>query len=188
MKLVRSRLMSPRQDKELRQANEPASGKFGGGQLVRRSGFLAAAVGVFFTTLTMARQPNLATADIRASFRFDGTARRCADLITPCLSLSQQQRSSCLFEVALDSHCEGSELGRLAFRRWANEASGEGDVDVTDVTAQTTDDESSCIDKFDARFEERLRSGHLSSSEIVQLSGSLEGCRMAPQKPELLRP
>jgi hypothetical protein len=155
---------------------------------MRRGGSLAAAVVVSFTTLTMARQPNLATADIRASFRFDGTARRCADLITPCLSLSQQQRSSCLFEVALDSHCEGSELGRLAFRRWANEANGEGDVDVTDATTQAIDDDASCIDRFDARLEERLRSGHLSSSEIVQLSGSLEGCRMAPQKPELLRP
>ena len=98
---------------------------------MRRGGSLATAVVVSFTTLTMARQPNLATADIRASFRFDGTARRCADLITPCLSLSQQQRSSCLFEVALDSHCEGSELGRLAFRRWANEANGEGELDLS---------------------------------------------------------
>jgi len=28
-----------------------------------------------------------ATADIRASFRFNGAARHCADLLAPCLSL-----------------------------------------------------------------------------------------------------
>ena len=130
-----------------------------------------------------------AAADIRASFRFNGAARQCADLLAPCLSLSSEQRSSCLFEVSLDSHCEGSELGGLAFRRWSYESTGEGEnvqSDALSISENRVD--FSCIERFDRGLEQTLKNSHVSSSEIFQFSSALDRCRMKPQNPELLRP
>ena len=130
-----------------------------------------------------------ATADIRASFRFNGAARQCADLLAPCLSLPSEQRSSCIFEVSLDSHCEGSELGGLAFRRWSYESTGEGENVQTDpISTSENRVDFSCIDRFDRSLEDTLKNRHVSSSEIFQFSSALDRCRMKPQNPELLRP
>jgi hypothetical protein len=130
-----------------------------------------------------------ATADIRASFRFNGAARQCADLLAPCLSLPSEQRSSCIFEVSLDSHCEGSELGGLAFRRWSYESTGDGEsVPADSISISENRVDFSCIDRFDRSLEETLKNRHVSSSEIFQFSSALDRCRMKPQNPELLRP
>lgn len=138
---------------------------------------------------TVAQIPTAATADIRASFRFNGAARQCADLIAPCLALPQPQRPGCLFEVSLDSHCEGSELGGLAFRRWASETGGEGEAELAEPFAASDEPMNrSCVEKFDKVLSERLKSGHLSSSEVYQLSSTLDSCRIKTQNPELLRP
>lgn len=140
-------------------------------------------------TTTIGQIPRAATADIRASFRFNGAARQCADLIAPCLALPERQRPGCLFEVSLDSHCEGSELGGLAFRRWASETAGEGEPDFAEVfSGEDEPMNRPCVEKFDKVLAERLRSGQLSSSEVYQLSSSLESCRIKSQNPDLLRP
>lgn len=130
-----------------------------------------------------------ASADIRASFRFNGAARQCADLLFPCLSLPSDQRASCIFEVSLDSHCEGSELAGLAFRRWAYESTGDGEGGQGDALSSSENRiDYQCLGRFDQNLEESLKSRHLSSSEIFRFSSSLDRCRMKPQNPELLRP
>lgn len=149
--------------------------------------------GAFFSvslTLSGARQLiTPASADIRASFRFNGAVRQCADLIIPCLSLPSDQRASCIFEVSLDSHCEGSELAGLAFRRWAYESTGDGEGGQGDALSSSENRiDYQCLGRFDQNLEESLKSRHLSSSEIFRFSSSLDRCRMKPQNPELLRP
>lgn len=144
---------------------------------------------LFLTTATIGQIPTTATADIRASFRFNGAARQCADLIAPCLALPEAQRPGCLFEVSLDSHCEGSELGGLAFRRWASETGGEGEPELAEAFSASDEPMNrSCVEKFDQALAERLKSGQVSSSEIYQLSSTLDSCRIKSQNPDLLRP
>ena len=147
------------------------------------------AIVLSLVTSTIGQVPRAATADIRASFRFNGAARQCADLIAPCLALPESQRPGCLFEVSLDSHCEGSELGGLAFRRWASETAPEGEPELAEVfSGEEVLMNRSCVEKFDKALAERLRSGQLSSSEVYELSSTLEGCRIKSQNPDLLRP
>lgn len=144
---------------------------------------------LFLATATISQIPTPATADIRASFRFNGAARQCADLIAPCLAIPESQRPGCLFEVSLDSHCEGSELGGLAFRRWASETAGEGEPDLAEAFSGADEPMNrSCVEKFDQALADRLKSGQLSSSEIYQLSSALDSCRIKSQNPDLLRP
>ena len=150
---------------------------------------LVGAVTALTVTTFGSHTPTPAAADIRPSFRFNGAARQCADLLTPCLSLPSEQRPSCIFEVSLDSHCEGSELGGLAFRRWSYESSGEGESVQTDSISNSENRvDFSCIDRFDRTLEETLKNRHVSSSEIFQFSAALDRCRMKPQNPDLLRP
>jgi hypothetical protein len=165
------------------------------GLSMRRLGIfkLIGRLGITVTALTIiivgSQTSTPATADIRASFRFNGAARQCADLLAPCLSLPSEQRSSCIFEVSLDSHCEGSELGALAFRRWSYESTGEGENVQTDsISTSENRVDFSCVDRFDRSLEETLKNRHVSSSEIFQFSSALDRCRMKPQNPELLRP
>lgn len=144
---------------------------------------------LLLATATIGQIPTTATADIRASFRFNGAARQCADLIAPCLALPEPQRPGCLFEVSLDSHCEGSELGGLAFRRWASETGGEVEPEIAEAFSGLDEPMNRpCVEKFDRALADRLKSGQVSSSEIYQLSSTLDGCRIKSQNPDLLRP
>jgi hypothetical protein len=162
------------------------SNSLGRGRSIGVLGALLCGLSLFFGARQLITP---ASADIRASFRFNGAARQCADILGPCLSLHSDQRASCIFEVSLDSHCEGSELAGLAFRRWAYESTGDAEGGRGGALSSSENRiDYQCLGRFDQNLEESLKSRHLSSSEIFRFSSSLDRCRMKPQNPELLRP
>ena len=101
---------------------------------------------------------------------------QCIDLLRECFSKYVSERSNCFFSTAKHPFCEGTELGRLAYRRWASEPkTASGSAPSAFLGPRPVDSE--CLGRFDTFWEETLDQGPLSEESFSRLGSHLDDCR-----------
>lgn len=112
---------------------------------------------------------------------------QCAELLKDCFGFSDAERSQCFFSSARHPFCEGSELGKLTYKRWSmsqNKIGGE-DAPAAFLGPQVVDGD--CVQNFDNQWSSAILKGEVSSETLTTLSARLEACKKDTSL-ELLRP
>lgn len=111
----------------------------------------------------------------------------CLELVQECFAYASVERSQCFFAAASHSFCQGTQAGRITFRRWQmtpNQPLEEGSPYAL-LGPQIVD--KSCLDNFDNLWSAQLIHGNLSRDTLARLESKLESCRRTPAD-QILRP
>ena len=102
---------------------------------------------------------------------------QCTDLIKECFSKFSSERSNCFFSTAKHPFCDGTELGRLSYRRWASEPkTAKGTSPSAFLGPKMVNTE--CLERFDSFWEEALDNGPLAEESFSRLGARLDDCRV----------
>jgi hypothetical protein len=111
----------------------------------------------------------------------------CIDLIKECFGYGASERSQCFYNSAKNGFCQGTQAGRLSFKRWAMSPNTTTEAESTLglLGPQMVDKE--CIANFDNQWSSNLIKGDTSSETYSRLEARLDSCRHSPAN-EILRP
>ncbi|RMG42615.1 MAG: hypothetical protein D6719_06070 [Candidatus Dadabacteria bacterium] len=102
---------------------------------------------------------------------------QCSELIKECFVSSDTERTNCFYSSATHPFCEGTALGKLAFKRWAmspDRSSGKQPPPAL-LGPQLVD--KNCLMNFDNSWSSALVKGGLGQARIKSLDQKLESCR-----------
>jgi hypothetical protein len=116
--------------------------------------------------------------EMRASFNPKFSPDQCSVLLVECFAFDDQEKSSCIKEISDNVFCKGSDLGKLAKKRWVFLASNMANQDEQAIPQTDTRlIDKSCMDNFDNLFSAKLLQGAIDKAEAKQLSGALDACK-----------
>ena len=125
-------------------------------------------------------------AEVRANLDSDSDAQ-CAALVQECFGRENSERANCLYTASTHPFCEGTELGKLTYKRWEISPirfAGQEEPPAL-LGPQFVDLE--CVANFDNRIYGLMVDNNLNTKQIAQLSKDLDSCkRKTPM--ELPRP
>jgi len=116
-----------------------------------------------------------------------GSQNQCGELVKECFSSSGLSRSNCFYTAAKHPFCEGTEIGRLAYRRWTIAAgSSINGMTPPGLLGPNIYDEQ-CVSNCDTKWLSELVPGEVSAKSIENVSSCFEQCKQESNL-EILRP
>lgn len=101
---------------------------------------------------------------------------QCAQLLKECFTSEGTERSNCLFSSAKHPFCEGTELGKLTYRRWMmSPVRPSGEESAPGFLGPQLVDQN-CLSNFDSTLLSKLIQPETLSASIPTLNDSLNGC------------
>lgn len=104
---------------------------------------------------------------------------QCAVLLKACLNINGTSNSNCIYATAQHPFCDGSELGKLAFRRWKLDPNRPVGLDPERVNLD-------CLRSFDKNLNEFLTDSN-TSLNLNRLLSKLDHCKQITNI-DLVRP
>lgn len=127
----------------------------------------------------------VALADISntVEIQFDS---QCAGLVKECFAYDTNERANCFYSSSTHPFCEGTALGKLAYKRWSMSPVKLPMHDAPGLLGpQLIDGE--CISSFDNQWFGRIVDTSLSSDQLQKLESTLDSCKKK-ELPSLPRP
>ena len=116
-----------------------------------------------------------------------GSQPQCGEMVQDCFRSAGMKRSNCFYSSAKHPFCEGTELGKLIYKRWALSAN-------TTVGGQTPPGllgpsiyEEGCVSKIDNKLLSFLVKGNVSPAMIKQMHTDFDSCKQ-DHNLEVIRP
>lgn len=122
-----------------------------------------------------------------AENRFPRDEKACIQVIKGCFAMADEDRTHCFYNGAKNSVCQGTELGRLSFKRWSMSPSRVGGEDAPSAFLGPQLIDQSCLEKFDSQLSSELIRGSLAKERAKNFDSLLDSCKRDTSL-ELLRP
>jgi len=101
----------------------------------------------------------------------------CAELVEECFGYKENERANCFYSAATHPFCEGTDLGKLTYKRWSmSPVKLPGQVDAPAFLGPQLID-GSCIANFDNQWFGKIVDNKVSKEDITSLQSSLDNCR-----------
>ena len=115
------------------------------------------------------------------------SAAQCANTLQECFSFEGTPQANCFYSVSRHHFCEGTQLGRLIFKRWAMSPlrlTGTGESSPLTTSQQAS---QRCLGEVDSQWSHLVSNGDYSEQTLTGIGASLDTCLAATQL-ELPRP
>jgi hypothetical protein len=134
---------------------------------------------------------NSEDADVPAAPEYDksvqDSAPQCANLIKECFAHGNTKRHNCFFSAATHPFCDGTDLGRLASKRWSMSPNRPGFTKDLRASLGPHIVDLECLKNFDNQWSSALIEGRTSTDNIQRLNKELNNCKREISN-ELVRP
>ena len=116
-----------------------------------------------------------------------GAVKQCAELIRDCFARSDSDLSNCFYSAAKHPFCEGSDLGKLAYKRWSMSPSQGGNENAPPAFLGPQLVDRECLSNFDNQWSSELIRGGISKDTLKKLEAKIDSCKKDTSI-DLLRP
>lgn len=103
--------------------------------------------------------------------------QQCAELVRECFGYGPEERTNCYYSSATHPFCEGTELGKLTFKRWTlSPAKMPGNEEAKALLGPQLVDQA-CLNNFDNQWFSNVIDSTLSAKAIAGLDSTLAECK-----------
>jgi hypothetical protein len=103
--------------------------------------------------------------------------KQCTEMIEECFASSGQERANCFHGAATNSTCEGTSLGKLAYKRWVMSPIKLPGFDSPSAFLGPQVVDQKCLDNFDNQFSSEIVRGDMSETQIAKLDSNIDSCK-----------
>ncbi len=129
---------------------------------------------ILFSTLILLHAQ--AYAEILKPIIPEPTLNQCAELLKECHAKGDQERVNCFYSSAKHPFCEGSELGKLAYKRWIMSPVRNGGLQSAPALLGPAIIDQECLKSFDSLWLSKLIVPSTLSTSMTTLNSSLSKC------------
>lgn len=116
-----------------------------------------------------------------------GSQMQCAELIKECFSSSGVQRTNCFYTSAKHPFCEGTEVGKLSFKRWTIGANTSIDGTMPPGLLGPSMYNEQCLSNCDTKWLSELVPGDSNPKSLENMNQCYDNCK-EKKSLEILRP
>jgi hypothetical protein len=102
--------------------------------------------------------------------------KACVDVVRNCFARAGQDRSSCFYSSSRNVQCEGTDTGRLSYKRWALDPVPAGNAEPPPAFMGPRLVDQECVSNFDNRWSSMLIKSDEAVASTPQLEAQLESC------------
>ncbi len=101
--------------------------------------------------------------------------KQCANLVAECYAADGLEQSNCLFSTAKHPFCEGSQLGKLVYKRWSMSSVRPIGLDAPAFLGPQLINQE-CVSNFDNMLVASLLKDVIEVAVLEKLSVELQSC------------
>ncbi len=116
-----------------------------------------------------------------------GSKVQCAEMIKECFSSSGVARTNCFYTSAKHPFCEGTEVGKLSYKRWTIGANTQVDGNNPPGLLGPNFYDEKCISNCDTKWLSELVPNDLTTDSINGVGSCFDSCKK-DNSLEILRP
>jgi hypothetical protein len=103
-------------------------------------------------------------------------AKQCNQIINECFAVDGFERASCFYSASSNPVCAGTELGKVAYKRWSMAPVKDAGVDGPALLGPPLVDQA-CLVNFDESLKKAVGHGDADTDSVRGLSTALDSCK-----------